>query len=175
MSSNFKQYRRKALSELRPYVSGEDLTGISVSNTDKQLPSLDGGFIARNPLNHEDQWYVAEKYASENLELIESYDNKNGEKAELRKATSLTFGQAIEVLKLGKKVAREGWNGKGLFLFLVKGSTFKVNREPLISIYPEGTEINYCPHIDMKAADGSIFAWNPNNLDILAEDWVIVE
>ena len=47
----------------------------------------------------------------------------------------MDFGKAIEALKAGKKVAREGWNGKGMFLFLVPGSTFQVNRPPLLGIY----------------------------------------
>lgn len=89
--------------------------------------------------------------------------------------TALTFGQAIEALKQGKKVARAGWNGKGMFLFLVPGSTFKVNRAPLMGIYPEGTEVNYCPHIDMKTADDTIVPWLASQTDVLAEDWDIVE
>lgn len=68
--SEFKQYKRKGLSEMRPYVSGEDLTGVSVSDADKQLPSLDGGYIARNPKNHADLWYVAKKYFDDNLEPV---------------------------------------------------------------------------------------------------------
>lgn len=91
-----------------------------------------------------------------------------------RRSDNLTFGEALEQLKAGKRVARSGWNGKGMFVFLVPGSQFKVNRAPLLGIYPEGTEINYQPHIDMKAADGSIFTWSPNQLDALAEDWVEV-
>lgn len=65
---NWKQYRRKGLSEMRPYVKGEDLTNISVSGTDN--PEEDMGMIARNPKNHEDQWYVARKYFEENLEEV---------------------------------------------------------------------------------------------------------
>lgn len=87
----------------------------------------------------------------------------------------MTFGQAIEALKSGKKVDRAGWNGKGMFLFLVPGSNFKVNRAPLLGIYPEGTEINYCPHIDMKTADDKVVPWLASQTDVLAEDWVIVE
>ena len=89
--------------------------------------------------------------------------------------TALTFGQAIEALKQGKKVARAGWNGKGMFLFLVPGSTFKVNRAPLMGIYPEGTEVNYCSHIDMKTADDKVVPWLASQTDVLAEDWDIVE
>lgn len=66
--SEWKQYRRKGLSEMRPYVYGEDLTGgrVSVSATDK--PDHDMGMIARNPKNHDDQWCVARAYFEENLE-----------------------------------------------------------------------------------------------------------
>ena len=92
-----------------------------------------------------------------------------------RPVDAMTFGVAIEALKSGKKVARAGWNGKGMFLFLVPGSTFKVNRPPLLGIYSEGTDINYRPHIDLKGADGSISTWAPSGSDALAEDWEILE
>lgn len=86
----------------------------------------------------------------------------------------LTFGEALVALKAGKKVSRAGWNGKGMFLFLVPGSTFKVSRAPLLGIYPEGTEINYCPHIDMKTADEKVVPWLASQTDVLAEDWNIL-
>ncbi|WP_297478368.1 DUF2829 domain-containing protein [Ferrovum sp.] len=88
---------------------------------------------------------------------------------------ALTFGDAVHLLKRGKKVARAGWNGKGMFLFLVPGSTFKVNRAPLMGIYPEGTEVSYCPHIDMKTADGKVVPWLASQTDVLAEDWTSVD
>lgn len=88
---------------------------------------------------------------------------------------NINFGQALDLLKSGEKVARNGWNGKGMFIFLVGGSTFQVNRKPLLGIYPEGTTINYLPHIDMRTADGSIVPWLASQTDVLAEDWVIVE
>lgn len=87
----------------------------------------------------------------------------------------MNFGDALQALKHGQKVAREGWNGKGMFLFLVPGSVFKVNRAPLLGIYPEGTEINYRPHIDMKTVDGEIVPWVASQTDLLADDWCIVE
>lgn len=92
-----------------------------------------------------------------------------------RQVSGMTFGLAVEALKKGMKVARAGWNGKGMFLFLVPGSTFKVNRPPLMGIYPEGTEINYCPHIDMKTADDKVVPWLASQTDVLAEDWIVVE
>lgn len=86
----------------------------------------------------------------------------------------MNFGEALSALKDGEKVSRAGWNGKGMFLFLVPGSTFKVNRAPLLGIYPEGTEINYHAHVDMKTADGQIVPWLCSQTDMLATDWGIV-
>ena len=86
----------------------------------------------------------------------------------------VTFSKALDALKEGKRVARIGWNGKGMFVFLVPGSTFKVNRAPLLGIYPEGTEINYHAHIDMKTADNMIVPWLASQTDILAEDWEVL-
>lgn len=87
----------------------------------------------------------------------------------------MNFGNAIEALKEGKRVARAGWNGKGMFLFLVPGSNFIVNREPLLSIMGEGAQITYRPHIEMKDAEGKVVPWLASQTDMLAEDWQIVE
>lgn len=84
------------------------------------------------------------------------------------------FSSALQHIKAGQRVARAGWNGKWMFLFLVHGSTFKVSRPPLMGIYPEGTEVSYCPHIDMKTADGKIVPWLASQTDMLADDWQLV-
>jgi hypothetical protein len=84
------------------------------------------------------------------------------------------FGQALAALKDGFRAARAGWNGKGMFIFLVPGSTFKVNRPPLLGIYAEGTEIKYHAHIDMKTADGMVVPWLASQTDLLAEDWLLL-
>jgi len=88
---------------------------------------------------------------------------------------SMNFAVALSNLKSGNRVARNGWNGKGMFIFLVQGSTFKVDRAPLNESFPEGTEINYSPHIDMRTADGSIVPWLASQTDILAEDWEVTK
>jgi len=86
----------------------------------------------------------------------------------------MTFSEALELIKSGCKVSRSGWNGKNMFVFLVHGSRFLVNRPPLLGIYPEGTEISYRAHIDMKTADGSIVPWVASQTDLLADDWELV-
>lgn len=70
--SEFKQYRRKSISEMRPFIEGEILDSkVSISEADKAngSPKL-GDMIARNPKNHEDQWLVAKQYFEDNLEEI---------------------------------------------------------------------------------------------------------
>lgn len=86
----------------------------------------------------------------------------------------LNFGDALHYIKLGKRLARAGWNGKHMFVFLVPGSQFKVSRAPLLGIFPEGTDIDYRPHIDIKGADGSISTWVPSIGDVMANDWQVL-
>lgn len=86
----------------------------------------------------------------------------------------MNFEAALTHVKMGRRASRAGWNGKGMFIFLVHGSTFKVNREPLLSILGEDTEVNYHGHVDMKTADGMIVPWLCSQTDMLAEDWGIV-
>jgi hypothetical protein len=73
---SFVLYKRKGLSEMRSYVLGEDLSGVSISEPDKAAGSpKEGDMIARNPKNHADQWLVAKKYFEDNLEPANSFPN----------------------------------------------------------------------------------------------------
>ena len=87
----------------------------------------------------------------------------------------MNFSEALRLLKDGKTVCRSNWNGKGMYLYLVAGSTFKVNRAPLNGLLPNGTEVNYLPHIDMRTVDGSFVPWLASQTDLLAEDWMEVK
>ena len=77
----------------------------------------------------------------------------------------MSFGHAIEMLKLGKKVARAGWNGKGMWLMLMAGGH---------SSLPDGSEFEALPFIVMKTADDKIVPWLASQTDVLANDWQIV-
>ena len=80
----------------------------------------------------------------------------------------MNFGQAIEALKSGKRVARAGWNGKGMYLFLVKG-------EDLSDIF-DPDSCDCVDSIGMKTAqDTLVIGWLASQTDMLAEDWGIVE
>lgn len=69
--SNFKQYRRTQIAEMRPWDPTLVMDGVSVSVPDKDAgsPKL-GDMIARNPKNHADQWLVAERYFKDNFEPL---------------------------------------------------------------------------------------------------------
>lgn len=62
MAIEWKLYQRRGAIEARPYVSGEDMNKISVSESDKERPNLDGGMVCRNPDNANDQWYCSADY-----------------------------------------------------------------------------------------------------------------
>jgi RimJ/RimL family protein N-acetyltransferase len=69
--SDFVQYRRKQIAELRPYIPGESLQFVSISAPDMEAGSpKDGDMIARNPKNHSDKWLVSAQYFADNFEPI---------------------------------------------------------------------------------------------------------
>lgn len=71
----------------------------------------------------------------------------------------MNFGEALEKLQEGAKVARDGWNGKGMWIKL---------QEP-----DENSKMDL-PYIYMKTADGDLVPWLASQTDVLAEDWDFV-
>jgi len=104
----------------------------------------------------------------------ESWSPKEVFEKAYRKINGLTFGLAIEALKQGKKVARSGWNGKGMWLKMVNMQTMRADED-----FPEvlwTDEYINLPTIVMKTADDKLlFGWLASQTDMLAEDWMIVE
>mgnify|MGYP002662559807 CR=1 FL=1 len=94
-------------------------------------------------------------------------------------SVSMSFGHAVELLKAGHRVARSGWNGKGMFLSLVKGrdTDYHVNSE-VFGTGNDGNSQDQLPVLDaiyMKTADNKLVPWLASQTDVLAEDWQIVE
>ena len=93
--------------------------------------------------------------------------------------TTFDFGTAVEALKQGARVARAGWNGKGMFLSLVKGrdADYHVNSR-VFGTGEDGNSEKQMPILDaiyMKTADNKLVPWLASQTDVLAEDWQIVE
>jgi len=92
----------------------------------------------------------------------------------------MDFGQAIRCLNKGLKVARKGWNGKGMFLWLKPATRVKVEwtHDPVLRRICEanGGEIDAYGTICMKTADNKIVSgWLASQADLLCEDWEVVQ
>jgi hypothetical protein len=184
---NFKEYKRKGLSEMRPFKSGEiiDIRKVSISPEDlKNGSPRVGDMIARNPLNHDDKWLVAEKYFNENLELAVSDScsggdvSFNGTREEwdalvLKNNSNLDFGAAIKAIKAGRMVARAGWNGSDMFVYYVKANSYATQSDAAFRAFPEGV-VPYRAYMALKTAQGDVATWSPSGSDALAEDWIIL-
>lgn len=70
--------------------------------------------------------------------------------------TNLTFGAALELLKAGSKIARNGWNGKGMHL---------------VYMQPAPDNALTLPFIAMFTADAQLVPWTASQTDVLAADW----
>lgn len=88
----------------------------------------------------------------------------------IKESGELSFGAALAYLKQGKRVARRGWNGKGMWLLLV--STYGVSMELTYGASTPRPELR--PWIGMKTADNSFVPWLASQTDILAEDWAVI-
>lgn len=111
----------------------------------------------------------------------------------------LTYGQALEAVKQGKLIARQGWNGKGMFVFMRPADKLSVDTiirrvkslpqsvkdyfESYVWLDSETDEelsddeamVEFTPYLCMKAADNTIVnGWLASQTDMLAEDWVVL-
>ena len=111
---------------------------------------------------------------------ISSWSPKDVFNEAYRKTDGLTFGLAVEALKLGYKVARKGWNGADMFLVLSPGAKQlppeqffnKDLKEYALSI---GGTMDVRPSFMLKTAQEDVAYWSPSGSDALAEDWIVVE
>ena len=85
----------------------------------------------------------------------------------------INFGLALEAVKNGKRVAREGWNGKGQYVFLADDVEFHTDAD--ISEF-NGGEVSVGHMLVLRTAQGNLQpGWLASQSDMLAEDWYIVE
>jgi hypothetical protein len=70
----------------------------------------------------------------------------------------ISFGKALELLKAGKWMAREGWNGKGMHIALQ---------------LPDAHSANTLPYLYMRTVQGDRVPWLASQTDMLAEDWML--
>ena len=91
-----------------------------------------------------------------------------------RPTDGMNFGLALEAAKKGYRIARRGWNGKGMFLYYVPAAAYP----PATDVAKEafgGENVPYGAYIAMKTAQGNVVPWLASQTDMLADDWYIVE
>ena len=88
------------------------------------------------------------------------------------------FSDALRFLKLGEKMSRSGWNGKGMYVFYRKGiENVPISNEITANELGKaiGETMTIKPHFWIKNVDGTYSNWVPSINDLLSEDWEIVE
>ena len=82
------------------------------------------------------------------------------------------FGKAIQLMKLGKRVQREGWNGKNQYIELATNISYKNANGEIINVEHEAIGNKA---IAFVGTSGVQLGWLASQADMLAEDWKLVE
>ena len=118
-----------------------------------------------------------EGYVVRYADGYESWSPKEACEEAYRACNAMSFGLAIEALKKGYKVARRGWNGKGMFLYYVPAAAYPAQRNALgtmVGVFPDDM-VPYCAYIAMKTAQDNVVPWLASQTDMLSDDWEIVQ
>lgn len=89
-----------------------------------------------------------------------------------REVTGMNFGSALELLKLGKKVARKGWNGKSQYIELASHISYVNRQAEIINVEHEAIGNQA---IAFVGTSGVQMGWLASQADMLAEDWEIAQ
>lgn len=87
----------------------------------------------------------------------------------------MSFGEALQALLAGEKVERQGWNGKGMFIYYVPPGDYPARTEVAKKVWGEDGLVPYQAYIAMKTVQNTVVPWLASQSDILATDWEVVE
>lgn len=113
-----------------------------------------------------------EGYAVRYADGYTSWSPKEAFEAAYMPIDAMDFGRALHAMREGERVARTGWNGKGMWLVLVPGDAWNVDDVSGERI--ELVALRRLPFICMKTADDKFVPWLASQTDMLALDWRIV-
>ncbi len=111
-------------------------------------------------------------YAVRYADGYTSWSPKDVFEAAYQPLNALSFGHALQALKEGHKVARAGWNGKGMWLALIPDDQWGLGSGQPYDSGAVGS--GFLPWIGMKTVDGKFVPWLASQTDLLANDWGIV-
>ena len=121
-------------------------------------------------------WHFTDKMEGYTVRYADGYESwcpKAAFDEAYRLTDAMNFGLAIEAAKMGKKIARAGWNGKDMYVFLAYEADFVTDAD--ISEFDQ-LEVEVCDMLIMKTAQNTFQpGWLASQADMLADDWYIVE
>lgn len=85
-----------------------------------------------------------------------------------------TFDEVLPALKDGKRIARHGWNGPGMFAYMVPAASYPVQTGAAKAHFGEGSLVPYRAYLALKTADNDVATWAPSASDVLADDWYVL-
>ena len=143
----------------------------ALENAVEKLWELEGYLLANDR-------YRAEQKRTDKLAETGSlcdcqYFETDGTEIPIEKGDEFDFGTATHLMKLGNRVQRAGWNGKGMFLYYVPAASYPMQRnslETMGGIFPDDM-VPYGAYIAMKTAQDNVVPWLASQTDVLAEDW----
>ena len=121
-------------------------------------------------------WHFTDKMEGYTVRYADGYESwcpKAAFDEAYRLTDAMNFGLAIEAAKMGKKIARAGWNGKDMYVFLAYEADFVTDAD--ISEFDQ-LEVEVGDMLIMKTAQNTFQpGWLASQADMLADDWYIVE
>lgn len=197
-----KKYIRCHIVEAEPMTRGEHLKSKGLALIPGSGSESDEGYFIQYPDGYK-SWCPKAQFEEASspealYEVLKAFHdehyaaNPEGLTLELVKAyygqfvhnPCMTFGQAIEAMKQGKKVARRGWNGKGMFLWLKPATSIKAEwcKDEMLKglVEANGGEILGLGTVCMYTHDSTgrkaiLTGWLASQSDMLSDDWVVVE
>lgn len=144
---------------------------------DDQFYEVDGSIKCTAPSDPEHELTEDEiKRLNETGSLCDCADfTQYGGDCPIEEGDEFDFGSAIHLLKIGKKVARKGWNGSGMFVYYVPAASYPVERNNLETMggqFPDDM-VPYREYLALKTAQGDVATWAPSVSDALATDWCL--
>ena len=174
IDNNFRSLDDIPISVVGSWRSGTDAEGFFVV-----IPTLEGELKARN-----NDWIIegikGEYYPCKPYIFALTYEEVKEETSDkdfngLLKHGKGTFGMAIEAAKQGFKVARVGWNGSGMFAYIVQANSYPAQTGVAKEHFGENAMVPYRAYWALKTAQDDVATWAPSGSDSLAEDWMVVE
>lgn len=86
---------------------------------------------------------------------------------------AMNFGLAVEAIKKGLKITRQGWNGAGQFVYYVPANSYPAQTDAAKQTF--GDMVPYRAYMALKTVQNDIQVWIPSTTDVLADDWLVVE